>query len=353
MARNEKVKNALLGKIKRRIGKAPYDALLVESASAILYLTGFQCPGSKLLVKKKGESVYFIDPMNYSLACRQLKGLNLEKIHSGPVLRSLKEHCIKNGIKKIGLNKKSMIVGELEALASSRFSLLDSGEVIAGLRVLKAEREIKILRKAAKETVKIWKEATRKIRHGMTELEVAGLIDILIKENGFDNSFPTIAASGKNSAYPHALPGKSKFKPGELLLVDFGIRYKGYCSDLTRTYYKGRIDRQIREFREIVLRAHDYAIDKLKPGVSIGSLSSGVNNIFNSNGFGKFVLHGLGHGVGVDVHEYPFLRLNSTERFRKGMVVTIEPGLYSEGLGGVREENMVLLTSKGCEVLSA
>lgn len=343
----------LLKSVRKKISTKSFDALLVECPSSLFYLTGFSCPGSKLLIIEKGETFFFIDPMNYSLACRQLKNISTISIVPGPVTANLKKRLLELKIKKLGCNKREMPFGQFEMLSSGNTRLVDSGDAVKVMRQQKSPHEVAILKKAARDTVRIWKDAKRVIEPGMTELEIARMLDILIRERGHTNSFPVIAASGANAAYPHALPGKKKFREGDLLLVDFGIRFEGYCSDLTRTYYKGRINRQIRAFREIVFRAHDLAVKKIKPGVKIGSLSKEVANIFNNMGFGDYMLHGLGHGVGIDVHEYPFLRSSSRDRFRKGMVVTVEPGLYLEGLGGVREENMVLVTSKGCEVLTA
>ena len=186
----------------------------------------------------------------------------------------------------------------------------------------------------------------------MTEKEIGKLVDMCILDAGCTNSFPTIAAVGANTAHPHAVPTERRLKKNEHVLVDFGLRYKGYCSDLTRTWDNGRIDGQIRDFRKSVLKAQKAAIKMIKPGVMIGTLARESYNILNIVSKGEFILHGLGHGVGLEVHERPFLRMASTERLKKGMVITVEPGLYKEGLGGIREEDMVVVTEKGCEVLT-
>ncbi|MBD3296052.1 MAG: M24 family metallopeptidase, partial [Candidatus Omnitrophica bacterium] len=155
-----------------------------------------------------------------------------------------------------------------------------------------------------------------------------------------------------NTAFPHAVPTRRRFERDEPLLVDFGMRSGGYCSDLTRVYYKGRIDRKIRRLRDAVLRAKEAVITRVKPGVSIATLVRTVNEVFAREDCSRYALHGPGHGVGLDVHERPFLRAGDRSRLRSGMVFTVEPGLYIEGVGGVRVEDMVCVTPKGCEVLS-
>ena len=141
-------------------------------------------------------------------------------------------------------------------------------------------------------------------------------------------------------------------KKDDHLLVDFGIRVNGYCSDLTRIWAGGRIMRKIAQLRKHVRKARDQAIKKIKPGLSVGKLAKEANKYFKNNNVNKYIYHGLGHGVGLDIHEPPFLRDDSREKLKQGMVVTVEPGLYIPGIGGIREEDMVLVTKGGCEVLT-
>ncbi|MBU1084160.1 MAG: Xaa-Pro peptidase family protein, partial [Candidatus Omnitrophica bacterium] len=225
-------------------------------------------------------------------------------------------------------------------------------DILGNIRKIKDRKETDVMRRAARITVKIWKKIKKNITTGMTEKDIAAMIDMHIRSRGCLNAFPTIAAVGKNTAYPHAVPTSRRLKDNEHVLVDFGVRYKGYCSDLTRICLNGRIDRQIMGFRDHVRKAHDLAIKTAKDGVRIDTVCGKVRKVFQDANLGDFLLHGLGHGIGVEVHERPFLRLGCPEKLKKGMVITIEPDLYREGLGGVREEDMILITEKGCEVLT-
>lgn len=344
----------LLKKVRQKVSRAGLDALVVSEEHDMLYLTGFFCKGAKLLVRPGKKPVYFIDGMNAALARAELEDLRTLDIISGPVLKNLKTSLKDLKIKKLGINENNVTVFENNWLIDGvkRIAVKPALQLTEELRAIKSDLELKQIRKAAKDTVKIWRRVKKNVSLRMTEKDIARMVDTFILESGAENSFPTIAAIGKNSAYPHAVPTLKRLKSGELLLVDMGMRYNGYCSDLTRTYYTGRIDRQIRDFIKYVRIAHDLAIKKLKPGVLIGPYVRSINNILKQYGTGEYMLHGLGHGVGRGIHEDPFLYEGSNERIKAGMVVTIEPGLYKPGLGGARLEDMVLITKTGCEVLT-
>lgn len=342
-------------KLKKHLSRNGADALIVSSEADIKYIANFYTPGALLIVFSKGAPVYLIDRMNFSLGKKYLKNSKVNIVRAeGSIIREAAIIFVDKKLKKVMLDKDVMIVNAYEGLKrlAPKIKLLNALSCVREIRKIKTLEEISILRKAAKETVKIWRIVGKEIKIGMTEREIACIVDTIIREKGYENSFTTIAAIGENSGYPHAIAGNRKLRETEHITLDFGIRYKGYCSDLTRTYYKGRIDRQIKAFRESVLRAQDLAIRNIKPGVQICSIINKVNNILINDGFGEFILHGLGHGVGLEIHEKPFVGGNSKERFKQNMVVTVEPGLYKEGFGGIREEDMILIKKNGCEVLT-
>jgi len=353
MNKNAVRRNGLLKKIRRKVEQSGLDAFLVTGERDIFYLTGYFCEKAKLLIAA-GRAVYFIDSMNEALGRKMLKDLELGEIIAGQVNAKLKDFIRTGRIRRIGINEKNLSVSEYKSLSdktSLKFRHLPS--LIEDMRCVKQEYEIGLLRKAARETFRVWREVRKNIEKGMSEKDIADMINVLIRALGHENAFSPVVAIGENTAYPHAIPGSRRLKEGEHLLVDFGVRVEGYCSDLTRTYSVGRIDRKIREFRTLVHRAHDLAIETVKPGVKTGSLGERINRYFiNNNVDGNLILHGLGHGVGLDIHERPFFREECSEPLRKGMVITIEPGLYKGGVGGIRKEDTVLVTAKGCEVLT-
>ena len=353
--------DAAVKKIKTKLSRNIIDAFLITCESNVRYLLKFYLSSSIFLVTRSRIPVYFVDSMNFTLARERLKHLNVEVVRAdGSVLQAFAKYAKDIKIKKIAMdngdlplslyNRLTKIIPRTKYIFKTKSE--DYTQIIGSLRVCKNSGEIKILRKAAKETVSIWGYAKRRIKIGMSEKEISKMIDLIILDKGYKNSFPTIAAVGANTAYPHAIPTSRRLKKGEHVLVDFGIKIDGYCSDLTRTLDKGRIDRQIQDFRKAVLMAQEKAIREIKPGVEIGALTQSANDEFFKHKLDKFLLHGLGHGVGLDIHEKPFLSGKSTVKLKEGMVVTIEPGLYKKGLGGIREEDMILVTKKGYEVLT-
>ncbi len=347
-------RNGRLRRVKRKIRASGLDAYLVTGEKDIIYLAGYYTEGARLLVPAKTGPVYFIDSMNETLGREKLEKLGLEKIIAGPAAGNFKRFVKTRKLRRIGIDENKLSAFEYGALkrgGSSAFRHIPS--VIGDMRVIKQEYELNKIRKAARETVRIWSEVNRRVRTGMAEKDIGVMVDVLIRSRGYDNAFYPVVAVAENTAYPHAVAGSRRMERNEHLLVDFGLRVEGYCSDLTRVYSNGRINRKIAYFRKHVREAHDRAIKMVKPGMTTGRLDEAVRKYFHHNNIeGKHVLHSLGHGIGLDVHERPFFRKGSSERLRKGMVITIEPGLYEPGLGGIREEDMVLVTEKGCEVLT-
>ncbi|MGD2278641.1 MAG: Xaa-Pro peptidase family protein [Candidatus Omnitrophota bacterium] len=343
-----------LKRIKARISRIGMDALLVSDKSDIIYLTNFYSQGVMVLVGR-GKPLYVIDPMNKALAEKMLKGKKLEVVEAkGSIIDTVADLVRDKRIRKLGYNSESLASSAYEKLIrlKPKVRLKPASFVIREIREIKTPEEIRKLRKAAREAVRIWREVKRSVKAGLTEMEIAALIDVHIRRRGGENSFPTIAAIGSNSAYPHAVPMGRRLKNNEHLLVDFGIKLNGYCSDLTRIWAKGRINRKIQELQKHVRKVHDLTIKKIKPGTSIEALVNGSDRYFKNYSLSKYICHGLGHGLGLDVHEAPFLGSGSRERLKEGMVVTVEPGLYIPGVGGVRIEDMVVVTKKGCEVLT-
>ncbi len=347
------VRNGRLKRAGKKTLDSRLDALLISDRYDIFYLTGFFSTGNILLLPVKGRAVYLVDSMNDDLARKMLEGLDLD-IAAGPVTRGLIK-CIRDmGIKRLGIDENNLPASIYRRLSGAvrKLRAISSPGIIGDMRAVKERPEIAAIKKAAKETIRIWKEIKKNISPRISEQELANMLGTRIRKMGYDSSFPAIVAFGENSAYPHAIPSRRKLRGDEHVLVDFGIRLKGYCSDLTRTWAKGRMNRKIRELEKAVNIVQDRTIKTLKPGTDIGSAVKKANRFFVDNNLGQYIRHGLGHGIGLNVHEIPFLSESSRRRLKKGMVVTIEPGLYVPGVGGIRKEDMVLITTKGCEVLT-
>ncbi|MEA3417410.1 MAG: aminopeptidase P family protein [Thermodesulfobacteriota bacterium] len=263
--------------------------------------------------------------------------------------------------KKLGFESKRLSHMQYnkitEKLLSDGFQvqLVETEDIVESLRITKEEEEIKDIKKALFIAESAFRNfIANNIMLGMTEKEAAWEMEKGMRETGADSiSFPIIVASGPNSALPHAIPGNRKINKGEPILFDWGARINGYCSDISRTVVIGKPDETFLKVYETVLNAQNMAIDAIRPGISSRSVDKIARDYIEKMGFkGKFG-HGLGHGTGLAIHEYPGLNPIKDTKLDKGMVFTIEPGIYIPGWGGVRLENMVVVRENRAEALNS
>jgi Xaa-Pro aminopeptidase len=220
-------------------------------------------------------------------------------------------------------------------------------------RTYKTEDEIKVMKEGIALADKILQETIPLISSGMKENDVVGLLyQAMIRYDIKHFSFNTIVASGQRSAFPHGVASSKIIESNDIITIDFGIVYQGYCTDMTRTFFLGEKSEKLVEIYNIVLEANELAIKACKPGISGEDIDLVARNYIVSKGYGAHFIHGTGHGLGMDIHEAPYVRKGATQLMEPGMVVTIEPGIYIEGLGGVRIEDVVLITQSGHEVLT-
>ncbi len=218
--------------------------------------------------------------------------------------------------------------------------------------MVKSAKEIKYLVKAAKITVAIYRAVADKVKPGAREIEIARGIENIIRKKRLRRSFRTIVASGPNAAKPHAKVTTRKIRAGDTVVIDFGVIYKGYHSDMTRTVMVGNVSRTMRKLYSVVKTAQKNAIRKVMSGVKISCFTRGVHDYMRKMGMGKYMMHSLGHGVGKKIHECPRLSEKNNHTLKENTVITIEPGLYIKNRGGVRIEDMVLVGKKGNRVLT-
>ena len=235
----------------------------------------------------------------------------------------------------------------------SKIELIPDNDLIKNLRIRKDDHEISMIKKALKISEDSFLEFKTMIKTDMTEKESAWEFEKLMRDNGADSlSFDVIAAGGPNSAMPHAIPGDRKFKEQEPLLFDFGVRLNGYCSDTTRTLTMGKISKKFEKIYNTVFEAQKRAVALIKPGIKASWIDKAAREYIDSSEFKGMFGHGLGHGVGIAIHEGPRLSRFDHTCLEPGMVVTVEPGIYIPGWGGIRLENMVEVTPTGCNVLN-
>jgi Xaa-Pro aminopeptidase len=231
--------------------------------------------------------------------------------------------------------------------------LISLPNLINDLRSIKDPTEISLIRTAVEIADKAWASMLNQLEIGQTEEEIALELEFIMRRAGASGtSFDFIVASGRRSALPHGRASSKKIQKGEFITVDFGAVYQGYCSDITRTVIMGEPDERQKEIYELVLAANYAGIKAVKPGLKGKEVDAVARNIIEKAGYGEFFGHGLGHSVGLSVHEGPNLNMREERTLEPGMIVTIEPGIYIPDWGGVRIEDMVLITEQGCEVLT-
>jgi len=218
---------------------------------------------------------------------------------------------------------------------------------------VKRAKEIRYLAEAAGITKDIFAVISKSVKPGARESEIARELEALIKQRGLRRSFKTIVASGPNAAKPHAEITERIIKTNDVVVLDFGVIYKGYHSDMTRTMFVGNISPALRKLYKVVKAAQKMAIQKVRDGAKISSIVQGVHDYMRGKGLGKNILHSLGHGLGTRIHEAPKLSEKNKRKLKKNMVLAIEPGLYIRGIGGVRIEDMALVRKNGARVLTA
>lgn len=228
----------------------------------------------------------------------------------------------------------------------------DSGAV-EKLRAVKDDGELTVMRAAAELISEVLQRVLPTIRPGVRELEVAAEIEYAIKRSGGSGtSFETIVASGLRSAWPHAHPTTKKLGKSELVVLDQGAILGGYCSDLTRTVHLGRPSRKVQGLYAAVLEAQEAGKVAVRPGVTAGEVDRAARDALRRHGLAKYFTHSTGHGLGLEIHELPRLGKGERTVLQEGMVLTVEPGVYIEGLGGIRIEDEVVVTAQGCEDLT-
>jgi len=331
------------------------DGLLISLPSNVTYLTVYPSRDSYLLISKK-ECVYFTDSRYLEEARSYLaKNITLKEIN-GSVFKLIAENCLRIGLKRVGFEERHLPFAEYKKIKEElqgKAKLMPTHGLIEQLRQIKAPEEIEKIKKAIHITAQALEYIQDYLAPGRKEIEVVGELERFIRFHGASNSaFDIIVASGPNSSFPHHIPGTRKLQNNEPVLIDIGIDYQDYKSDLTRVFFLGKISSLVRTVYDIILEAQDRAIKGVRPAVQIKKIDALARQFITRKGYGKFFGHSLGHGVGLDVHEEPPISPYNQNTLKPGMLFTIEPAIYLPGKFGIRTEDMVLVTQKGCVNLS-
>ncbi len=335
--------------LKDLVERQGLDAIVVSTLVNVRYYTGFKGSNALLLVTRKG-SLLFTDP-RYTTQAQQESNCPV-RIVAGPLLKALASKLKALGAKRIGFEDAKLSYS-LYCGLSELGKLVPLGDAVEKPRWIKTSAEIEAIRASVKLNSSALERAMKHFKVGMKEKDLAAEIDHQMRKLGAErNAFDTIVASGTHSALPHAHPRDTRIQAGSFLLIDMGACLNGYMSDMTRSFGVGSVPRKALRIYKAVLEAQLAAIDAVRPGKLAGQIHAAAVKVLKGHGLDQYFIHSTGHGLGLEIHEAPRLGKKVQTPLEAGMVITIEPGVYEEGFGGVRIEDTVLVTENGVEVLT-
>lgn len=340
--------------LQQEIAKRRLSCLLVTQPANWFYLTGFTGESGALVVGPR--AVALITDGRFTVqAAEETKGIRLI-LQRGALLQSVGEFLKKAGGRRIGYDSDSLTVGQYDGLRKLTGKLHRweaATGLIESLRTRKSEPELDAMRKAALLASHVVEHAAKLLKPGVREFEIAAEIEYQMRRGGASGpAFETIVAFGSRAALPHARPTGKRLGRNELVVLDLGAILAHYCSDITRTFFVGRAPRRIREWYRAVQEAQAAAVAAVGPGVACGAVDAAARNVLAGYRLGQYFVHSTGHGLGLQVHEWPRIAKGKPQRLEPGNVITIEPGVYVEGVGGIRIEDDVAVSAHGSEVLT-
>lgn len=342
-----------LERVREQLAEQKIDCLLVSDLINIRYLTGFTGSNGLLLVTPNSSTLY-TDP-RYTLQAQAETGGKVV-IGKGPLLPRVLKAIAKAKLKTVGfenLRAPYSLFAALDKDLPEAMELKPIGRLLEDLRLVKSEAEIDLIRRSVLTNSKALDRALKGVKAGMSERTFAAEIEYQMRRAGAEGSaFETIVACGPRAALPHARPTANPLRLNQLLLVDMGALQDGYTSDMTRMFHLGQPSRKTRQMYKAVLESQLAGIDAVRPGVTAQKVDRAVRDVLQKHGLDKAFTHSTGHGLGLEIHEAPRLGRKDKTKLEAGMAVTIEPGIYLEGFGGIRIEDTVIVTKHGAEILT-
>jgi Xaa-Pro aminopeptidase len=342
--RIEKVRKSMISK--------NLDCVFVKGDPNRNYLSGFTGDESFSIITM--DKAFFITDSRFTQQARQqVEGYEVVE-YTGIFQDFFADITKKLNVKNIGFEENIVSYGEYKKLSKNLDAkLVPMDGIIEDIRLVKEENEVEVIRKAAEIADKAFSHIVKFIKSGMSEREVGLELEFTMKKLGArDLSFPSIVASGVRSCLPHGQATDKILKNGEFLTLDFGCIFNEYCSDMTRTVVIGQPSDKMVEIYDTVLQAQKNALEVIKAGLKASVVDEAARSYIKEKGYGQYFGHGVGHGVGREIHEGPRLSPTSEAILKAGMIITDEPGIYIPDFGGVRIEDLILVTESGCEVLS-
>lgn len=338
-------------KLRKWLADRELDAFLVTNPVNVRYLFGFAGEGMGVI----GRRSLLSTDRRFEFEAAALPESPKFKLHPRGHLAGAIEHLASLKASRVGIEADHLTVGQYEKLLADLGDIqaVSTQKAIEDLRIIKDDTEVECIRQAARIMDRVLTRVVKGLREGVTERDVTRALEAGIEASSAEGmGFDTIVAFGPHAAQCHAVPGKRKLKPGQMVKIDCGAMVQGYRSDITRTWFFGEPTPRFRKVYGAVYRAQVAAVAAVRPGVTGAELDAVARDLLAAEGFGEQFSHGLGHGVGLNIHEAPGLSSRSEDVMQPGMVITVEPGVYIEGWGGVRIEDTVLVTADGCESLT-
>ena len=339
-------------RVREKLKKEQLDAIVVTDSYNLRYLANFTGT-TGIAVISQDDAVFITDFRYTQQAAKQAVGYTIRQ-NVQEIFAEVNDYLNELNLKRVGIEANQMNVAtylHIKSLFSAE--IVETRNFIEQLRGVKEEEELDIIRQACDITDQAFEHILTFIRPGVREIEVANELERFLKSKGATAmSFDTIVASGVRSAMPHGVASEKIIEEGDMVTLDFGCYYKGYSSDMTRTIAVGQVNPKLKEIYEIVLEAHELVNQQAKAGMTGKEIDAIARDYIKARGYGEYFGHGLGHGLGLNVHELPGVNARSEQIVEENMVITNEPGIYIDGLGGVRIENDLIVKSNGVEIIN-
>ena len=343
-----------VGEIQRRLAEVGAGSFVVSYLPNIFYLCGFSGSAAALLIRRR-DAILFTDERYTIQAREEVRGPRVHIVRRS-LLAEVGEEIRRAGKEQAAFEPTHLTIAQMQQLQSRAgrgMCWVAWDGIVEKLRTVKTTDEIALMRAAAQLSSDVFEELLPLIKPGVRELDLAAEIEYRMRRKGASGpSFNTIVASGSRSALPHARASSKPLRKNELVVFDLGAILRAYCSDMTRTVFIGRAPVRIRRWYRAVVEAQEAAREAMSPGVRASQVDAAARAVLERYGLGRCFTHSTGHGLGLEVHESPRLGRGETALLQAGNVVTVEPGVYVEGVGGIRVEDDVAILARGTEVLT-
>lgn len=348
-------------KTKNLMNQRDISSIFLTPSADMYYLTGvWTSPLERLFlcVIPIDEAPLFIVPKLYEEQVKKISWIKNVRVWSDNLKAATQ---LKNIIQELQIQKQKIAVTDnilmkhfkIFQKSVSNAEFIYTSEFLNQIRMCKSKNEIKYMENASKFAEDALESIILECKYGKKEFELAALAEYEMRKRGSEGpSFETIVASGSNSSFPHHLTGKRAIHKGDPIIFDLGAKYGYYCSDITRTVCIGKVSSKIKKIYNLVYRAYQEAISNVRPGISAGFIDKTVRRIINEAGYGDYFIHRTGHGIGIDIHEAPYIHEKNNTKLEVGMTFSIEPGIYIPNRFGVRLEDVVVVTDSGCKPLT-